>query len=72
MDHDYNRTVHTETGQTPIARWRAGSDKVDYADEKALRDAFLWTEKRTPDKTGIFSLLGCRYQVFQCRNCQTS
>jgi hypothetical protein len=28
-----------------------------------LRQAFLWKEHRTPDKTGVFSLLGIRYQV---------
>ena len=62
-DLNYNRKVHSETGQTPLDRWRAGVDKVRYADEEDLRQAFLWREKRTPDKTGIFSLFGCRYQV---------
>lgn len=62
-DTDYNREVHTETGQAPLDRWRAGLSKVDYADEEKLRLAFLWRERRTPDKAGCFSLFGCRYQM---------
>lgn len=62
-DTDYNKTVHSETGQTPLDRWRAGLSKVSYADEEKLRLAFLWREDRTPDKAGCFSLFGCRYQV---------
>lgn len=34
-----------------------------YADEAALQQAFTWRERRTPDKTGVFSLFGVRYQV---------
>lgn len=60
---EYNSTVHSEIGQTPIERWRAGITRVRYADDEALRQAFLWREERTPDKTGLFSLLGVRYQV---------
>lgn len=59
----YNHQVHGETGATPLDRWRAGVDRVRYADEEVLRQAFLWTESRTPDKTGVFSLLGIAYQV---------
>ncbi len=59
----YNAKVHSETGQTPLERWRAGSERVSYVDEEVLRQAFLWKEERTPDKTGVFSLLGTRYQV---------
>lgn len=63
MDLEYNRRVHSETGQTPDARWRAGIDRVQYADEAKMRLAFRWREQRTPDKTGLFSLFGTRYQV---------
>jgi transposase InsO family protein len=62
-DEQYNRKVHSETGQSPLDRWRAGVDKVRYVDEEALRQAFLWREARTPDKTAVFSLFGDRYQV---------
>jgi hypothetical protein len=46
-----------------LERWRAGAKLIKYADEEALRQAFLWREERTADKTGIFSLFGQRYQV---------
>jgi hypothetical protein len=62
-DADYNKRIHSETGQTPLERWHAGLDKIRYADEEMLRLAFLWREDRTPDKAGCFSLFGCRYQV---------
>ena len=61
--HEYNRDVHSETGQTPLDRWRAGVEQTRWADEQSVRQAFLWREKRTPDKTGVFSLFGTRYQV---------
>lgn len=63
MDLEYNTRVHGETGETPDARWRAGIDRVEYIDERQLRLAFRWRERRTPDKTGLLSLLGTRYQV---------
>lgn len=63
MDLEYNERVHSETGQKPNDRWRAGIERVEYADERKLRLAFRWHERRTPDKTGLFSLLGTRYQV---------
>lgn len=63
MDLEYNRRVHGETGQTPDERWRAGIERVEYVDERRLRLAFRWKERRTPDKTGLFSLFGTRYQV---------
>lgn len=62
-DELYNRRTHSETQQKPLDRWRAGINQVRYADEEALRLAFLWRENRTPDKTAVFSLFGCRYQV---------
>jgi transposase InsO family protein len=62
-DYEYNRKVHSETGQEPCERWRAGIEQVRYADEEKLRLAFLWREDRTPDKAGVFSLFGTKYQV---------
>ena len=63
MDLEYNTRVHGETGEPPDARWRAGIDRVEYVDERQLRLAFRWREQRTPDKSGLFSLFGTRYQV---------
>jgi hypothetical protein len=62
-DYEYNRKVHSETGQQPRERWRAGIEQVRYADEEKLRLAFLWREDRTPDKAGVFSLFGTKYQL---------
>jgi transposase len=63
MDLQYNRRVHGEIGETPIERWKRGAARVKYADDDKLRQAFLWREFRSPDKTGVFSLLGQRYQT---------
>jgi len=62
-DLEYNRQIHGETGEEPLVRWRRAVDRVKYADEEALRQAFLWREERTPDKTGVFSLFGEKYQT---------
>ncbi len=63
MDVEYNRHVHSETGQEPLARWKEGIKQVEYIDDRKLSLAFRWRERRTPDKTGLFSLFGTRYQV---------
>ncbi len=63
VDLDYNRVTHGETGEAPLDRWRAGAGRIEYADEEALRRAFLWQEKRKADKAGVFSLFGTKYQV---------
>jgi transposase InsO family protein len=62
-DVEYNRRQHGETGEPPLDRWRKAIEHVRYADDDKLREAFLWQEKRTPDKSGVFSLLGERYQT---------
>lgn len=63
VDVEYNDAVHSETGRSPLERWREGLDHARYADEERLRQAFLWREKRTADKSGLVSLLAVRYQV---------
>ena len=63
VDRDYNRRIHSETGQTPRDRWRADIERVKWEDEEKLRLAFLWKEIRTPDKSGVLSLFGTEYQV---------
>ena len=62
-DYSYNRRYHSELNQSPLERWRASCERIEYVEEEALRLAFLWSEKRTPDKSGVFSLFGTRYQV---------
>jgi len=61
--YEYNTKVHSEIGETPLVRWKRGTDQVRYAEEEKMRQAFLWKEERTSDKTGIFSLLGIKYQT---------
>lgn len=61
LDREYHPKVHSETGETPLQRWKRGSPR--WADEDALRQAFAWREQRTPDKSGVLSLYGIRYQV---------
>jgi hypothetical protein len=62
-DVEYNLRLHTETGELPLDRWRKAVEHIRYADDDKLRDAFLWGEDRTPDKSGVFCLLGERYQT---------
>lgn len=47
-EYDYNRTVHSETGQSPLARYLAGPDVLRPSpDSDALRLAFTRTDRRT-------------------------
>ena len=63
VDLYYNDEVHGETGEKPRDRWRKHLGKVVIAEESKVRQAFLWSENRTADKSGVFSLLGTEYQV---------
>ena len=58
----YHRTVHSETGQTPLARWSAGGP-VPLPAPEALTEAFLWEEHRRVTKTASVSLHGNSYEV---------
>lgn len=58
----YHRTVHSETGQTPLDRWHAG-DPPTIPTAAALREAFLWEATRTVTKTATVSLHANTYQV---------
>ena len=67
VETEYHRRVHTETGQTPLARWQAGWDRLGRtpamptADD--LTEAFLWSEYRSVTKTATVSLHANTYQV---------
>ena len=63
LERVYHQHVHSETHQTPLARFAAGLDQVRPVDPETLRRAFLWREKRTVRKDGTLSLQGNRYQV---------
>jgi putative transposase len=57
-----NTRVHTETGQTPLARFvAAGAPPV--ADPALLADAFRWAAVRVVTRTATVSLAGNRYSV---------
>jgi putative transposase len=63
----YHHRVHSETGQTPLARWNEGWDRLGHgpamASADALTEAFLWSAQRTVTKVGTISLHGNTYQV---------
>lgn len=59
----YHRREHSETHQTPWARFTAGLDQVRHADPETVRHAFLWREKRKVRRDATLSLQGNRYQV---------
>jgi putative transposase len=58
----YHRRTHSETGQPPLQRWQAGGP-FPLPTPAALREAFLWEERRTVTKTATISLHGNTYQV---------
>jgi putative transposase len=63
----YHHQTHSETGQTPLARWNDGWQGLGHgptmASTDALTEAFLWSEQRTVTKTATVSLHGNTYQV---------
>jgi putative transposase len=59
----YHQRVHSETQQTPQARYTAGLDQVRHADPEVVRRAFLWREKRKVRTDATLALQGNRYQV---------
>lgn len=59
----YHQHEHSETKQTPLARYTAGLNQVRHADPETVRRAFLWREKRKVRKDATISLQGNRYQV---------
>ena len=58
----YHRRVHSETGQTPLARLAAAPPPTPPTPAQ-LREAFLWSETRTVTKTATVSLHGNVYVV---------
>ena len=60
----YHRAKHSETGEPPLARWEAGvPGPLPLPSPAQLREAFLWSERRTVKKTATVSLHGNLYQV---------
>jgi putative transposase len=59
----YHKHEHSQTKQTPLARYTAGLEHVRPVDPEAVRLAFLWREKRKVRRDATLSLQGNRYQV---------
>ena len=59
----YHQRVHSETEQSPLARYSAGLEQVRTVDPETLRRAFLWREQRKVKRDATLSLQGNRYQV---------
>jgi len=60
----YHRTVHSETGEAPLARWaKATPAERAVPAPAALHEAFLWSERRKADKTALVKMHGNEYQV---------
>lgn len=58
----YHRRAHSETGQTPLARFeQAGAPALPTP--ALLREAFLWSQERTVTKTATVSLHANQYEV---------
>jgi putative transposase len=58
----YHRRVHSETGQTPLARFEAAGAPA-LPTPALLREAFLWSQERTVTKTATVSLHANQYEV---------
>jgi len=58
----YHQRVHSETGQTPLARFTSADPPV-IPTPAALHEAFLWSETRLVAKTATVSLFGNTYEV---------
>ncbi len=61
----YHRTIHSETGETPLARWAAGPDVLRPSpDGVALRLNFARTERRTQRRSdGTVIIDARRFEV---------
>jgi putative transposase len=59
----YHRSVHSETGQTPLERFQQDLQTLRSVDPLQLTSAFLWRETRQVRKDGSLELQGNRYQA---------
>jgi putative transposase len=57
-----NTRVHTETGETPVARFNTGFT-ASLPDPALVTEAFLWAAHRVVTKTATISFQGNRYSV---------
>jgi putative transposase len=62
VEQVYHRRVHTATGQAPLERFLAGGAPT-VPTERALREAFRWSERRTVSKTATVAMHGNTYEI---------
>jgi putative transposase len=64
-EYEYNRAVHSETGEAPLTRYLAGPDVLRPSpDSETLRQAFTRTEKRTQRQSdGTLVIEARRFEV---------
>ena len=65
VEQVYHKRVHSETNETPLNRYLSGEFKPKIPDLNKVREAFLFTEKRTVTKTATVSLFSNYYEVDQ-------
>jgi putative transposase len=63
LERVYHAREHSQTKETPKARWEAGLVHVRHPDPALLVDLFLWEEKRQVNKSGCIQLGGNLYSV---------
>lgn len=65
VEQVYHRAWHSETGQTPLARWAAcwAETPPRQPDAPMLREAFLWEERRRVTKIATVAFHSNHYQV---------
>jgi transposase InsO family protein len=65
LELEYNRTIHSETGETPLRRFLAGPDVGRPSpSSEDLRLAFMAEERRTQRRSdGTLSLEGRRFEI---------
>jgi transposase InsO family protein len=63
IDVEYNRRKHSELNMSPKQRWLKDASRITYLEEEKIRQAFLWRELRTADKTGVIRLFNKKYKV---------
>lgn len=64
INQHYHERTHSSTKQKPLLHFQQDTEQpLRKPDLGTLEDAFLMEEKRTPDKTAIFSLENKKYQA---------
>ncbi|HTU61721.1 MAG TPA: IS481 family transposase [Polyangiales bacterium] len=65
VEYEYNRAIHAETGQSPLARYLAGPEVLRPSpDSNALRVAFMRSERRTQRQSDGTIVIGAqRFEI---------